>query len=246
MAIIDGIDEALNTINVKLYENRLNRGEGRFIARVQTDKTLSIEEIAVSAVERGGATMNVQTLIEAYNTMTKEMMYQVLNGFAVRNDFFRYHVHVRGTYDSPHDPVEPAKCSFSFTPLQTMRQLLSKITVRIEGIASVEAYIVHVEDSTAGDIDSVLTPGGVLTIHGQKIKVEGDPDICGVEFVDETGSATKVTARLIENLPAKLIVPIPALATGVYRVRITTQFSHGSVLLKEPRSVTNHADLIVS
>jgi hypothetical protein len=42
---------------------------------------------------------------------------------------------------------------------------------------------------------------------------------------------------IVTNNPSELIVVIPALAAGRYRVEITTQYSGSGNLLKEPRTV---------
>jgi hypothetical protein len=40
------------------------------------------------------------------------------------------------------------------------------------------------------------------------------------------------------NRAAELVDTIPALTAGAYKLEIVTQFSSGSFLLKEPRTVT--------
>jgi hypothetical protein len=49
---------------------------------------------------------------------------------------------------------------------------------------------------------------------------------------------TKVSERLAVNRSSELVGVIPPLAAGTYRLEVVTQFSSGSFLLKEPRSVT--------
>ena len=83
-------------------------------------------------------------------------------------------------------------------------------------------------------MDEVLTAGGAVEINGVNIKIAGDNAACGLYFVDENGAETKAVT-VIQNKPATALSLIPALATGSYRVKITTQYSGGN-LLKEPKT----------
>ena len=63
----------------------------------------------------------------------------------------------------------------------------------------------------------------------------GDHPDVGLWFVPETGEAVKATV-IVTNKPASLIAMIPPeLAAGSYQLRIATQYSSGSNLLKAPR-----------
>ena len=72
-----------------------------------------------------------------------------------------------------------------------------------------------------GVIDETLTPGGMMTISGHKIKVAGDSPDVGVYFVSKAdGSRVKVTERLAENGVSKVIALIPAsLPAGTYTMK---------------------------
>jgi hypothetical protein len=54
-----------------------------------------------------------------------------------------------------------------------------------------------------------------------------------------------VTGHLAENTANKLIGIIPALTTGTWKLEIKTQFSSGSNLLKEPRTIESTAAFTV-
>jgi hypothetical protein len=69
-----------------------------------------------------------------------------------------------------------------------------------------------------------LTPGRNARITGGKFKVEGDDPSCGVYFVNEAdGARVKVDpADIVENVNAHLIIIVPALAAGTWRLEATT------------------------
>jgi len=61
----------------------------------------------------------------------------------------------------------------------------------------------------------------------------------GVLFINQdTQARTPVEAGdIVTNNPSELIIVIPALVAGTYKLAVTTQFSKGGNLLKEPKTV---------
>jgi hypothetical protein len=89
-----------------------------------------------------------------------------------------------------------------------------------------------------GSVNDLLTPDRNAKITGSKLKIAGNSADNGVCFVNaDTAGRTKVEAAdIVENQNARLMVVIPALAAGTYHLEITTQYTGGSSLLKEPRA----------
>jgi len=82
-----------------------------------------------------------------------------------------------------------------------------------------------------------ITPAGTLKIKGGKLKIVGDNPLVGVFFQNETASLTYQVPEndIIVNNPAELIIQIPTLTAGTYKLVIRNQFAVGK-LLKEPRA----------
>jgi hypothetical protein len=67
-----------------------------------------------------------------------------------------------------------------------------------------------------------------------------------VWFVSQAdGARVKITEHLGINRSAEIFGLIPALPAGTYKLEVVTQFSSGSFLLKEPRTVFMPAVLTV-
>jgi hypothetical protein len=249
MAIVSNINEIMHRIRAKLYPNYLHGVEGSFIARTRAEAPLSIESVCAAAKNRGGFTGNYEDLVEHIKIYLDEAAYQLANGFSVQNGYYSIHPKICGTFGKASDPVDPVKnkIDFSFHTLSRLRELASKITVEIEGVADVTGYIDEVTDIHTGSIDDLLTPGGMLAVGGHKIKTAGDNPDTGVYFVNKAdGSRVKVTEHLAENNVSKVIALIPdSLPAGTYTLEIITQYSSGSFFLKEPRTVTCPFDLTV-
>ena len=82
-------------------------------------------------------------------------------------------------------------------------------------------------------------------ITGNLIKIAGDESVAGIFFVAEDGTTKKISRRLTQNDPSKIIARVPALADGSYTLRIVTFYNSGSTLLKNVRTLEYKKKLIV-
>ena len=101
------------------------------------------------------------------------------------------------------------------------------------------ASIGLVTDTYTGEANGYISAGEDILIEGTKIKVAGDDPSCGVYFINrDDDTSYKVERRLTQNDPSRIIARVPAeLAPGAYTLRIITQFSNSTQLLKEPRTL---------
>jgi len=228
MAIINNISEVLHHIRVKLYPNYLHNVDGAYIARTDSDASLTIEQVCAALKNRGGYGGDYEDLVEAVKQFFDEAAYQLCDGFAVNTGYYSIHPNVGGTFNSVTDIHDHTKhpVTFRFRTNLKLRRLIEHIGVDIEGIADTNGYIDTFTDSEGGSVNSVYVPGDMFVIHGHKIKVEGDDPACGVYFVpvDNPSGAIKVS-RIAENTASRVTGIAPAVGNAANRIEIRTQFS---------------------
>jgi hypothetical protein len=253
----------LHTIKAWLFDNQLTEDQNDFAARVSAERTLSVREICRSAVERGGADIHAEAMEHAVELFHQEMAYRLCDGFSVNTGWYNASTHVKGVFTSPTDAYDPQRhtVAVEFRQGAELRRELGMVSVNILGRAEPGFFIAEVTDLRTGSVNDLLTPGRNLRITGGKLKVEAAPDpsapaqptagassdTCGVYFVNQTdGTRVKVDeADLVENLNAHLLIVIPPLDKGTYRLEVTTQFT-GNKPLKAPRTTTFDRLLTVS
>ncbi|MDR2774712.1 MAG: DUF4469 domain-containing protein [Tannerella sp.] len=232
----------LHKIKAWLYDNRLTQDNPNdYTARVESERSLGIGDICVTAATRGGADISASAMEHAVNLFFKEMGYQLCDGYSVNTGWFVAGVHIRGTFDSPVETFDPKKhvLLFEFHQGALLRKEMEQISVEVLGIADTGTEIAQVVDVKIGSVNDLLTPERNLRIAGYKIKIAGEHADNGVYFVNQaTSKRTKVeSSDIVTNNPSELIVVIPVLAAGTYRIELTTQFSGNSKApLKEPRT----------
>jgi hypothetical protein len=225
-----------------LYDNVLTEDPNDFFLRIKSEASLSVNDISLSATKRGGANISPAEMTHAVNQWLKELAYRASDGFAINTGWFTVQPTVKGVFNSPTEKFNPAKHSvaFDFKQGTLMRKELAGVQIDILGVATTGLSIAQVTDVRTGSVNDLLTPGRNLRITGTRLRIAGNDPANGVCFVCyETGERTKVDEKdIVTNNPSELMIIIPDLAEGTYRLELTTQFSAGSSkqLLKEPKT----------
>ena len=231
----------LHTIKGQLYDNILTPNPNDYMARVVSERSLSVKDVCRSATTRGGADITAAAMEHAVNLFLKEMGYSLCDGFSINTGWFTASVSIRGVFDSPAEKFNAAKHTvmFDFKQGSLLRKELGNVAVNITGVADTSGYIAQATDVKTGSVNDLLTVGRNLRISGSKIKIDGDNPENGVFFVNhDTQERTAVDASDIAvNNPSEVMVIIPELAAGAYRLEIVTQYSSGKNL-KQSRTVS--------
>ena len=229
----------LHKIKANLYPNLLTEDPNDYVARVVSERTLSVKEICKEAVGRGGAATTAEAMEHNVNLFLKEMGYQLSDGFSINTGFFTANALIRGVFNSPTETFNADKHAilYQFNQGDLLRKELSSVAVEITGVGDSSINISEVLDVKTGSVNDLLTPNRNLRIKGYKLKLAGDNPAVGVYFVNQaTGERTKVEiSEIVTNNPAELIIVTPELVAGTYTLEVTSQFSGSSnSLLKEP------------
>ena len=217
-------------IRAELYDNVLTEDPNDFAARVIADKPLNTRDVCNYAAQRGGADVSAKAMNHAVDLFLDELVYLACNGFTVST----------GVFNKATEQFNPEKHKilFDFSQGLKFRRELANVNVEITGVSKVTFFVDEVEDIESESISDLLTPKHNLRISGSKIKIEGENAENGVYFINqETNERVKVSSKIPVNKPSELMVVIPALAAGSYKLEIVTQFSGTSKRpLKEPRT----------
>lgn len=230
----------LHRIKAYLYDNFLTKDNPNdFIARTVSERSLNVKQICEAAVSRGGADVTSAAMEHATELFLKEMAYQLCDGYSVNTGYFTAGTQIRGVFDSPTETfnVDKHTILFQFNQGEKLRAEIQNIEINILGVAEASSMILQVADVKSGTVNDLLTPARNLKISGSKIKVAGENAANGIFFVN-TATNDRIaveTSDIVVNNPSEIIVVIPSLAAGTYKVEVVTQYAGGNVL-KEPRT----------
>lgn len=211
-----------------------------YTAEVSTMKnSLRNEDIAQRIIDEGSE-IKYDTLLSIINQHDRIIREAVMDGYSVLTKTCQFTPRVTGSWigsSAKFDP-EKHKVTLDITLASEMRESLSHVGVEVLEVKDSGARIGLVTDTVTGLSDGTITPGDDIRIDGEKIRVAGEGDTIGVFFIGSDDTSHPVIRRLTTNDPKTILARVPAdLTDGKYTLRIVTQFSNNSTLLKEPRTI---------
>lgn len=234
---------------VWLRPNLLTETPNDFVAEVSTVKdTLKNEQIARLIVNEGSE-IKYDTLLSILRQRDRVVRQALCDGSSVMDDNCLLAPRVLGNWLGSTAKFDAAlhRRTVDAVPTTTLRDALAEVGVEVLGVKPDTSGIGLVTDTVSGLTDGSITKGDDIDVEGKVINVSGDDPEVGVYFVnDETGERTKVSRRLTQNTPSRLIARVPdSLPNGVYHLEIVTQATRGGKLLKAPRTVSYEMPLYV-
>jgi hypothetical protein len=235
---------------VWLRRNLLTKDvENDFVAEVSTaGSTLRNADIAARMVS-GRSELRLETILSILQSRDEIVREALANGSAVQDGCVRVAPRVAGTWVGVNHPFNPGehKITLDVSPSSEMRATLETVGVEVLGEKDSGAFIGLVTDITTGKTDGSITPDEDIMVSGDKIKIAPEDEAgLGVFFVDAQGAETRLTRKLTENMPKKLVFRVPPLTPGSYTLKLLTRFSNAGTLLNEPRTITYEFPLVLA
>jgi hypothetical protein len=241
MAVINEVNEVLHRIKVRLHPSNLPKANGAYAASIDSEAVLGIEEVCAALKLRGGFTGSYDDLVSNVRQFFDEAVYQLCDGFAVNTGYFSIHPSVGGFFERAEEPErEKHPVRFRFRTRERLRRLAEYIEIGVEQ-GDTAGCIERFVDADSSSVNRTVTPEGLFTLTGYKIKICGGNPDCGLYFVSTAQPSVRIkaSANFAVNTSRRLIGRVPALPDGEYSLEIITQYTVGGKDLKEPRTVTS-------
>ena len=227
------------TIKAILYPNPMKNANGKYLARTSKHSVYNIRDICESLKNKAGM-VDVDAMEYHAKLFFEEMTDLLEDGNKINTGYFAAQAQVRGSFDSKGDQYDAKRHSVQivFSVGHLIRQRAAKLKAEILRIEPNNYCIRTVTDAqTKSDTDK-LVMNRLLVISGEKIKITGDDPTVGLYLIHaESGTEHHFPAStLYQNSNATLMVLVPELAQGSYRLKIITQYAGKGTLLTEPRS----------
>lgn len=177
----------------------------------------------------------------------KQIIKQALiMGQHVSNELFSAKILCRGLVSDGRWNPQVNSLYVNFQQSKELREALDNLSIRVIGEKQESRYISSCRSLSAERNAGQLMAGDSVEISGKNIKVVGSHPSVGIELIHENGNNIRIVeGKIVVNRPSKLIVLLPDnLEEGTYTLMITTQYSRGSALLKNPRIIKKVIDVI--
>ncbi|MDR0729851.1 MAG: DUF4469 domain-containing protein [Prevotellaceae bacterium] len=214
-------------LNYSLHENLLTDRTDDYSAQAHASTVYTREGVIELMLQRG--TLVTKTdIVAVLNNLEETVRFIVENGGQVNTSLFNTGFSISGIFEGVADTFDPLRHRLHVTIHKgtILREVEKKVRLSKISAPSPKPQIIEVRDIVSGRVDDLLTSGGVAELAGVNIRISGSDVACGLYFVAADGTETRAVT-LVMNKPSRVVVLIPALAAGEYRVKITTQYSGG-------------------
>ena len=184
--------------------------------------------------DKGISKSDALAAVNAFNEVLKDC---IQDGIPFDTGIFHSNYSIKGIFDGEEEHFNHSKqkLQLNLNPNKEINESLNKISIEKTHAKDYLPTITEVKDSKTGSINDEITPQSTIAVFGDRLKVLGDDSSVGVFLIDKENQPTKITT-LAENNPSKLILLLPELPAGEYRLQVTTQYADGGHQLKEPRT----------
>lgn len=227
--------------NLKAWirKNLLTEDPNDYTAVVSINGSVGMSEIVDELVNEG-MEVKRETVIDILTRFNRKTAELVVSGYNVNTGLVYMRPIIKGVFYGKTWNPEVNSVYVTINQGVDLRAAIAETTVEILGEQSDPIEILSLTDTTMGKTDGTLTKGRNAELKGSYLKIAGDHPDCGVTF---RNTATQVVTKLaagdiVLNEPSRLLILVPAsLEAGEYELTVTTQFTGGNKLLKQPRSV---------
>ena len=231
-----------HTIKAELHPNLLKNNKGSYKALTIACQTLGIKEVCNSVSKKPGTGIDADAMEYHVSLFLEEMAELLTDGFAINTGYFAASASVKGSFTTKRDEFDPERhaVSFKFSQGAVMRKKAKSTKAEILHVVSSNYGIQSIRDNFSGSENHLLTPGNALHIKGMKLKLTGTNPEVGIYFLNDTnGERIKVPLTdVLVNQNNRLMIVIPDLQSGTYRLEHFTQYAGSNIPLTEPRSTT--------
>lgn len=230
-----------------LRKNQLTADPNDYMASADVIDSIDLSAI-VDELVKEGMEIKRETVVDIISRYNRKAAELVVSGYNVNTGLVYMRPVIKGAfYDKVWNP-ETHSVYVAINQGMDLRNAIAETTVEILGIQSDPLEIISLTDSTTGKTDGTLTKGRNAELKGSYLKIVGESADCGVSF---TNTATKEVTKLnmgdiVINEPSRLLILVPAtLAAGEYELSVTTQYSGGNNVLKQPRTVVIGMPIVI-
>lgn len=235
-------------LNAWIRKNPLTSDPNDYVAVPVTVGSIQIGGI-VDELEKEGMELKRETVIDVVNRFNRKAAEMLVSGYNVNTGLVYMRPIIKGVFYGKTWNSQTHSLVASITPGMDLREAIGETNVEILGEQSNPLEILSLTDTFTSKTDGTLTKGRNAEIKGSYLKIAGEDPACGVAFTNiATGEVTRLDmADLVINEPSRLLIFVSAsLVAGEYELSLTTQFSTGSTLLKQPRSTTFGVPVVIA
>jgi hypothetical protein len=190
-------------------------------AQVLDFESISEDELFEYMTRQGSSITKAEAKAN-YEEITSAFDYFLKQGYGINTEFLVIHPVIHGVFRDEDDKFDPKRHKIKFKA--TLGRRFNHVTddVKVEKISPPNnlPLPVTVDDLNSGTSNDVITPGGVATLTGTRLKFNQKDLKQGIFLIDSTQNEYRIE-NLLSHTGSKIILQFPAaLAAGEYSLEV--------------------------
>lgn len=224
-------------LSADLYDNVLTEKTGDYTAKPRITGTLYNQDLADLIVEER-TEYRKETILNILDLSDQKKVEAIAEGKSLVDGVGQYLLNIGGSFEGEKPVFDSLKnkLGVTYTPGKLLLEALKNVIVDVRQVAQTGPVINSILDSTTSLVNEVLTPGAPAIISGNTLLLKGDDPSVGVYFTPDAGGQAVKVALVVTNTKSQIIISIPQLSKGQYRLSVTTQTGANYQLVKDPRT----------
>lgn len=232
-------------LKYNLVDNPLTERPDDFSAQVTPTRSYDLEAVISEMLRRGNLVTRTDA-VAVINAVQETVVDIIRDGGIVNLPLFNTSFSISGVFESPLDSFDGNrhKLNVNLSKGVLLRAAEKEVALQKSSTVTPTPNILEVKDEVSGKTNDVLTPGGIIQLWGNNLRIAGTHADVGLWFVPEAGSPVKAEVVAV-NKPSSLLAMIPPLTAGKWTVKVVTQYAAGGKTLATPKVNTFNKTLTV-
>jgi hypothetical protein len=217
-----------------LYPNRLTQGEDDYRAIPQSMMNEGIEEV-IGQITIPGSILKETECVAVIHEFFRVISENLKNGKGFVSDYIRIQPSVRGVFQGLDDKFDPDRHQkqVMVNAAKAFKDAVSEMKLEKVAAQDQKPVITSVFDFKTGTSDKQLTPGHMVEVCGNKLKIDRDKEDEGIYLLGKDDNSETVIETVYQNFPGKLSMLIPDnLKPGQYILEVRNRMRNNLNLSK--------------
>lgn len=210
-------------LHYRLYKNPFTPDDPETRLARPVDVIINSRENLINEITGPGSILKPTETNAVIDNYWQRIIHYLREGEGYADEYIRTRFGISGMFQSEDDQFDPARHEvlISVVPKGTITEIAEDISVGKLAGGRVAPEIDKVNDWASGTSDDILTPGDVLEITGNNLKIHDNLEEEGVFFIHQSDDGETEAARIHTNEPKTLTLRIPEeLETDTYRLEV--------------------------
>jgi hypothetical protein len=209
-------------ITYNLRDNKLTVEENDYMAHVISSRQVELDEVIERMMERGSTVTkaDILSVMEDFQSSLEGLLSEGVN---VKTPFANFSTSIKGVFNGATDSFDKTRHQImsNLNPGKRLRAFYRNgIPTQKDEAITKEPKPVDYIDNNSGERNTIITPGGMATLIGNRLNFDPADAAQGVFYIGADG--TEVRVEIVgQNKPSQLMFVTPVtLTSGDYSIEI--------------------------